>query len=109
METVLYGVVAFTLVILALVLILMVAKARLVASGDVKILINDDPSKAVTAPAGSTLLSTLAAARAPAASAASRSTPAAARSCRPKRATSTAARSARAIASPARSRSSRTS
>ena len=61
METVLYGVVAFTLVILALVLILMVAKARLVASGDVKILINGDPSKAVTAPAGSTLLSTLAA------------------------------------------------
>lgn len=61
METIVYGVVAFTAVILALVLILVVAKARLVASGDVKILINGDPSKAVTAPAGSTLLSTLAA------------------------------------------------
>jgi len=61
MDTIVYGVIAFTAVILALVLILMVAKARLVASGDVKILINGDPSKAVTAPAGSTLLSTLAA------------------------------------------------
>lgn len=61
METVVYGVVAFTLVILALVLILVAAKAKLVASGDIKILINGDPSKAVTAPAGSTLLSTLAA------------------------------------------------
>lgn len=61
METVIYGVIAFTLVILALVVILLVAKKQLVASGDVQILINDDPSKAVTAPAGSTLLSTLAA------------------------------------------------
>jgi len=61
MDTIVYGVIAFTAVILALVVILMLAKARLVASGDVKILINGDPSKAVTAPAGSTLLSTLAA------------------------------------------------
>lgn len=61
METIVYGVIAFTAVILALVLILMAAKARLVSSGDVEILINDDPSKAVTVPAGSTLLSTLAA------------------------------------------------
>lgn len=61
METILYGVIAFTGVILALVLLLMAAKKQLVASGDVKILINGDPSKAVTVPAGSTLLSTLAA------------------------------------------------
>ena len=45
MDTIVIGVVAFTAVILALVLILLLAKARLVASGDVKILINDDPSK----------------------------------------------------------------
>ena len=60
-QTILFGVLAFTGVILLLVVILMAAKAWLVASGDVRILINDDPSKAVTAPAGSTLLSTLAA------------------------------------------------
>jgi len=49
-----------SVVILALVLILMAARSRLVPSGDVKILINGDPDKAVTAPAGSTLLNTLA-------------------------------------------------
>ncbi|MBW2499300.1 MAG: NADH:ubiquinone reductase (Na(+)-transporting) subunit F [Deltaproteobacteria bacterium] len=60
METVFFGVAGFTIVILALVLILMAAKARLVQSGDVRILINGDPEKAITAPAGSTLLNTLA-------------------------------------------------
>ena len=35
MDTIFYGVIAFTAVILALVVILMMAKARLVASGDV--------------------------------------------------------------------------
>lgn len=59
-ETIFFGVTGFTVVILVLVLILMVARARLVASGDVKILINGDSDKAVTAPAGSTLLNTLA-------------------------------------------------
>ncbi|MFK7896084.1 MAG: NADH:ubiquinone reductase (Na(+)-transporting) subunit F [Myxococcota bacterium] len=60
METILFGVAGFTVVILALVLILMAAKAQLVQSGDVKILINGDPDKALTAAAGSTLLNTLA-------------------------------------------------
>jgi Na+-transporting NADH:ubiquinone oxidoreductase subunit F len=60
METILFGVAGFTVVILALVLILMAAKAQLVQSGDVTILINGDPDKAVTAAAGSTLLNTLA-------------------------------------------------
>jgi len=60
METILFGVAGFTIVILALVLILMAARARLVQSGDVKILINGDPEKAITAAAGSTLLNTLA-------------------------------------------------
>lgn len=59
-ETILFGVAGFTVVILALVLILMAARARLVPSGDVKILINGDDDKAVTASAGSTLLNTLA-------------------------------------------------
>jgi Na+-transporting NADH:ubiquinone oxidoreductase subunit F len=60
MDTILLGVAGFTIVIIGLVLILMVARAQLVASGDVTILINDDPDKAVTTQAGSTLLSTLA-------------------------------------------------
>ena len=60
METILLGVAGFTIVIIGLVLILMVARAQLVASGDVTILINEDPDKAVTTQAGSTLLSTLA-------------------------------------------------
>jgi Na+-transporting NADH:ubiquinone oxidoreductase subunit F len=60
METILFGVIGFTVVILALVLILMAARAQLVQSGDVTILINGDPDKALTTPAGSTLLNTLA-------------------------------------------------
>ncbi len=60
METILIGVVGFTIVILALVLILMAARSQLVQSGDVTILINGDPEKALTAAAGSTLLNTLA-------------------------------------------------
>ncbi|MCU0234990.1 MAG: NADH:ubiquinone reductase (Na(+)-transporting) subunit F [Thermoanaerobaculales bacterium] len=61
MTTILLGVVVFVLVIVALVLVLMVAKSKLVPSGDVTITINDDPDKAITAQAGSTLLNTLAA------------------------------------------------
>ncbi|HVS16697.1 MAG TPA: NADH:ubiquinone reductase (Na(+)-transporting) subunit F [Thermoanaerobaculia bacterium] len=58
--TVALGVTMFTAVILALVAILMVAKRRLVASGEVTILINDDPDKALHATTGGTLLNTLA-------------------------------------------------
>jgi len=61
MTTILLGVVVFVFVIVALVLVLMVAKSKLVPSGDVTITINDDPEKAISAQAGSTLLSTLAA------------------------------------------------
>ena len=60
MVTILFGVAGFTIVILALVLVLMAARARLVQSGDVRILINGDPDKALTTAAGSTLLNTLA-------------------------------------------------
>jgi len=61
MLTVIMGVVMFTTVILSLVAVLLVARAKLVASGNVTITINEDPSKALVTPAGSTLLNTLAA------------------------------------------------
>ncbi len=54
----LLGVAMFTVVILALVLILMQAKARLVAGGEVSIVVNDE--KTLTASTGGTLLGTLA-------------------------------------------------
>jgi Na+-transporting NADH:ubiquinone oxidoreductase subunit F len=58
--TVALGVTMFTVVILALVAVLMLAKRRLVASGEVTILINDDPDKALRTSTGGTLLGTLA-------------------------------------------------
>ncbi len=60
METVFLGVLMFTGVIVALVGGLMVAKNKLVASGDVTIVINDDPDKAIHTQAGGNLLATLA-------------------------------------------------
>ncbi len=54
------SIVAFTLVILFLVLILLYAQSRLVQSGEVRIVINGDHDNPVIASAGSTLLSTLA-------------------------------------------------
>ncbi|MEM1248154.1 MAG: NADH:ubiquinone reductase (Na(+)-transporting) subunit F [Acidobacteriota bacterium] len=60
MNTILLGVVMFTVVILALVTILMVARRQLVPSGDVQIMINDDPNATITTSAGSNLLNTLA-------------------------------------------------
>lgn len=53
------GIIAFTGVILLLVFILLFAQSRLVQSGPVKIIINGDEANPVTAPAGSSLLSTL--------------------------------------------------
>jgi Na+-transporting NADH:ubiquinone oxidoreductase subunit F len=58
--TIIAGVSAFTLVILALVGLLLVAKRALVPSGEVTITINDDPDKALKARGGGTLLGTLA-------------------------------------------------
>ena len=60
MQTVLLGMLMFSLIVLTLAILLMIAKAKLVASGSVKIIVNDDPNKALTAPVGGTLLSTLA-------------------------------------------------
>ncbi len=50
----------FTFVILALVFVLLGAKAKLVSSADVTIGINHDPSHSLRVPAGNTLLNTLA-------------------------------------------------
>jgi len=61
METIFFGVIGFTVVILALVLVLMFARDRLVPSGDVDIVINDDPDHTLTTQSGGTLLNTLSA------------------------------------------------
>ena len=55
------GVAAFIFMIVALVLVLMMARARLVNTADVKIIVNGDESQPIVSPAGSTLLNTLAA------------------------------------------------
>lgn len=54
------GVVMFTLIILALVLVILFAKSKLVPSGDITISVNGDPEKAITTAAGSKLLGALA-------------------------------------------------
>lgn len=55
------GVIMFTGVIVALVVVLMVARSKLVHLGDVTITINDDPERSIKTAGGSSLLSTLAA------------------------------------------------
>lgn len=60
MTTVLMGIFMFSFVILTLVAILMVAKAKLVSSGSVAVTINDDPDNTVELPVGTTLLAGLA-------------------------------------------------
>lgn len=60
MATIFLGVFMFTAVVLTLVAVLMVAKAKLVSSGDVSLIINGDSGKAMTVPAGYTLLGALA-------------------------------------------------
>ena len=59
--TILLGVVMFTATVLSLVGVILFARSRLVASGNVTISINDDPDKSVQVPAGGKLLGTLAA------------------------------------------------
>ena len=54
------GVSMFTAIVLALVLVILFAKSKLVSSGDVVISINGDPEKAVTTAAGGKLLGALA-------------------------------------------------
>ena len=58
--TVILGVGMFTATVLSLVGVILFARSQLVSSGDVTILINDDPDKSVQVPAGGKLLGTLA-------------------------------------------------
>ncbi len=55
------GVIMFTAIVLALVLIILLARSQLVASGDVTIGINDDPDKSLVVTTGGKLLTTLSA------------------------------------------------
>ncbi len=55
-----YGIVTFVVVMMVVVLILNIARGKLVNSADVNILINGDASKTMIVPAGTTLLNTLA-------------------------------------------------
>ncbi len=61
MATILLGVAGFAGVILALVWVLILARERLVATGEVRIRINGDEARDIRTPAGGTLLGTLAA------------------------------------------------
>jgi len=61
MQVILLGVVMFTVVVVALVLVLMVAKARLVSSEEITVHVNESEEHSFKAPAGSTLLQTLSA------------------------------------------------
>lgn len=60
MDTILLGVFMFIFVILSQVALLLVARRKLVAAGDVTITINDDPTKALRVKSGGTLLGLLA-------------------------------------------------
>ena len=60
MTEIVLGVFTFTAIILGLVAILLAARSKLVATGDVTITVNDDPAKALRVAAGGTLLNKLA-------------------------------------------------
>ncbi|MCM2680569.1 NADH:ubiquinone reductase (Na(+)-transporting) subunit F [Echinimonas agarilytica] len=60
MQEIVLGVVFFTLIVLALVLIILFAKSKLVSSGEITIDINEDPDKAIKTQAGDKLLGALA-------------------------------------------------
>ncbi len=59
MLQIIFGVVMFTAIVLLLVVVILIARARLVASGPVRIEINNNPDKTLTVPAGGKLLNTL--------------------------------------------------
>jgi len=54
------GVAMFTIIVLALVVIILSAKAKLVSTGDITIAVNDDADKSITTQAGGKLLGALA-------------------------------------------------
>jgi len=59
MNTIILGVVMFTAIVIGLVAVILVARSRLVATGDITIEINGE--KSISVPAGGKLLQTLAA------------------------------------------------
>ncbi len=59
MQTLILGIIMFPAVVLTLVVVLLLAKSRLVNTSSVTIGINDDPSNDLTTAAGSTLLNSL--------------------------------------------------
>lgn len=59
-DLILLGVVMFIFIVIALVLLIVFARSRLVASGTINIVINDDKENALTVPVGGKLLNTLA-------------------------------------------------
>jgi len=61
MTTILTGVAIFFLTIIGLVVVLMVARTKLVPSGNVKIFVNEDDANTIETQAGNTLLNTLSA------------------------------------------------
>nr|WP_163503522.1 NADH:ubiquinone reductase (Na(+)-transporting) subunit F [Halomonas socia] len=58
---ILLGVVMFTVIVIALTLVILAARSKLVSSGDVTIEVNGDPEHTLTTQAGGKLLNTLAA------------------------------------------------
>ena len=58
--TIFGGVTLFTLIVMLLVGVILLARSKLVTSGDVRIEINDDAEKSIVVPAGGKLLNTLA-------------------------------------------------
>lgn len=58
--TIFGGVGMFTVIVMSLVAIILIARSRLVSTGDVNIEINSDPDRAISVPAGGKLLTTLA-------------------------------------------------
>ena len=54
------GVVMFTVIVLTLVAVILAARAKLVSSGNVSIIVNEDPDSKIDTPAGGKLLQTLA-------------------------------------------------
>lgn len=61
LNLILLGVVLFIVIVIALVLLIVFARSRLVASGSVKIVINDDEANTLTVPVGGKLVNALAA------------------------------------------------
>lgn len=61
LNLILLGVIMFTVIVIALVLIIVFARSRLVASGNISIVINDDEENSLTVPVGGKLLNALAA------------------------------------------------